>query len=386
MTSTDMKYASEKQPRRRCRAAHAGTPATPPGTGALRRRTRPKPGRTGCGSFRPSCGGWWRPHLPAGLPSGLGEFPFAFPTPVDAPLNGGPASEAAEPVAGAQFLSRSFSNPAGTRPYKLFVPSGYTGQPVALVVMLHGCTQSPDDFAAGTGMNELAEAEGFLVVYPGQPQSAHPQKCWKWFSAADQQRGRGEPSLIAGITRQVMRDYAVDPRRVYVAGMSAGGAAAAIMAETYPELYAAAGVHSGLACGAARDLPSALAAMKGGAAAGHGAARYVPQGRTVPVVVFHGDRDTTVSPRNADAVAAQSAPQGNRIETRTGQTRGGHAFTCTVRRDAAGNVGSEQWTVHGAGHAWSGGRAAGSFTDPRGPDASREMLRFFREHPHPMPA
>lgn len=322
-------------------------------------------------------------HLPSGLLDGSGDVGLGRSLPGGFPLPHGPAARAAAPPPGAQFLARTFSNQAGSRPYKLFVPSRYTGQPVALVVMLHGCTQSPDDFAAGTGMNDAAEEQVFLVVYPGQPQSAHPQKCWKWFSAGDQQRGSGEPSLIAGITRQVMADFAVDPRRVYVAGLSAGGAAAAIMGETYPDLYAAVGVHSGLACGAAHDLPSALAAMRGGGS-GH---RAGGGGRAVPTIVFHGDRDTTVSPRNADAVVAQSAPDANGpTQTTSGQPPGGHEFHRTVRRDAAGNAMTEQWTIHGAGHAWSGGSASGSYTDPRGPDATQEMLRFFREHPHPAPA
>ena len=280
---------------------------------------------------------------------------------------------------GGQFLARSFANAAGTRPNKLFVPKSYRGRPVPLVVMLHGCTQSPDDFATGTGMNRAAEAEECLVVYPGQTSQANAQKCWNWFNADDQRRDRGEPSLIAGITREVMRDYAVDPARVYVAGLSAGGAAAAIMAETYPELYAAACVHSGLACGAARDMNSAFAAMRSGAAGRPGAG---PRG--VPVIVFHGDRDSTVNPRNADAVVAQSSA-GGPVEVRRGQIAGGHAFECVVRRDASGRAVTEQWTVHGGGHAWFGGNAAGSYTDPRGPDATAEMLRFFREHPHPAP-
>jgi poly(hydroxyalkanoate) depolymerase family esterase len=244
------------------------------------------------------------------------------------------------------------------------------------VVMLHGCTQSPDDFAAGTGMNRAAEADGFLAVYPGQTQSANAQKCWNWFNTADQLRGGGEPSLIAGITREVMAEYAVDPARVYVAGLSAGGAAAAIMARAYPDLYAAAGVHSGLACGAARDLNSAMTAMRSGAA-GYGGGGE----RVVPTIVFHGDLDNTVSPRNADAVVTQVTAEGS-TEVRSGRVPGGHAFECVVRRDTDGRVVTEQWTVHGGGHAWFGGSTSGSYTDPRGPDATGEMLRFFREHPN----
>jgi poly(hydroxyalkanoate) depolymerase family esterase len=282
---------------------------------------------------------------------------------------------------GAQFVAGSFGAEAGRRTYKLYIPSIYRNGPMPLVVMLHGCTQSPDDFAAGTRMNALAEEHGLLVLYPAQPSSANAQKCWNWFSPGDQRRDQGEPSLIAGMTRQVMREHAVDPRRVYVAGLSAGGAAAAILGQAYPDLYAAVGVHSGLACGVARDIPSAFAAMRQGAVGAP--LRTSDAQRVIPTIVFHADRDTTVHPRNGDQVIAQSgaaAATGLRTEMQRGQVVGGHAYSRTIHADAEGRTVLEQWLIHGGGHAWSGGSPAGSYTDPRGPDASREMLRFFLEH------
>jgi len=280
---------------------------------------------------------------------------------------------------GSRFIEASFGNASGSRDYRLFIPSSYHGQAVPLIVMLHGCTQSPDDFAAGTRMNFAAEAQPCLVAYPAQPSAANQAKCWNWFRAGDQQRGTGEPALIAGITRQIMRDYAVDPTRVYVAGLSAGAAAAAIMAATYSDLYAAVGVHSGLACGAATDLPSALIAMRQGG--GSGRAARSGDRPIVPTIVFHGDRDTTVHPGNGDQVIAQSIEAtSTQRHVHRGQVAGGHAYTRTVHRDAGGRSVLEHWQIHGAGHAWSGGSPAGSYTDPQGPDATGEMLRFFLEH------
>jgi poly(hydroxyalkanoate) depolymerase family esterase len=285
---------------------------------------------------------------------------------------------------GTKFIAGIYRNPAGSRAYRLFIPSNYQGQPLPLIVMLHGCTQSPDDFAAGTRMNFIAEEQTCLVVYPAQPSEANQAKCWNWFRTGDQQRGRGEPSLIAGITRQIMRDYSVDPKRVYIGGLSAGAAAAAIMGATYHDLYAAIGIHSGLACGAAIDLPSAFAAMRqGGLATSSGSGdRIIPTGGpTVPTIVFHGDRDMTVHPSNADHILEQSArtTSTQKILYR-GRVPGGHAYTRAVHTDASGRGIFEHWNIHGAGHAWSGGSPAGSYTDPRGPDATREMLRFFLEH------
>ncbi|WP_370266223.1 extracellular catalytic domain type 1 short-chain-length polyhydroxyalkanoate depolymerase [Hyphomonas atlantica] len=272
-----------------------------------------------------------------------------------------------------RFRTRRYSAVAGSRDYKLYVPASLPTGPVPLVVMLHGCTQSPDDFAAGTRMNELAEEQGFLVAYPAQSKAANVKKCWNWFSAADQMREQGEPSLIAGITREIMAEHAVDPGRVYVAGLSAGGAAAAIMGAVYPELYAAVGVHSGLPRGAARDMASAFAAMQGANVA------TVPvSGQVVPTIVFHGDGDKTVHPANAESVITQ-ASAGNRftVKSEDGRAAGDVAWQRTVHTDAGGRAVLENWTIRGAGHAWSGGSQAGTYTDPNGPDASREMLRFF---------
>jgi poly(hydroxyalkanoate) depolymerase family esterase len=282
---------------------------------------------------------------------------------------------------GGRFVERSYTNSAGTRSYKLYIPSGYTGQAVPLIVMLHGCTQNPDDFAAGTRMNERAEEHTFLVAYPAQAGNANMQKCWNWFQAADQQRGRGEPSLIAGITRQVVDEYEVAEGRVYVAGMSAGGAMAAIMGATYPDLYAAIGVHSGLAPGSAHDLSSAFTAMRQG---GPGvAAPNEARTEIVPTIVFHGDRDTTVHPRNGERLLTIAGGQNGsspRVRTRQGRAPGGYEYTRFSYHDANGRALLERWSVHGLGHAWSGGSYPGSYTDPRGPDASAEMARFFEQH------
>jgi poly(hydroxyalkanoate) depolymerase family esterase len=276
---------------------------------------------------------------------------------------------------GASFTTATYSNAAGTRRYKLYIPSLSTSERLPLIVMLHGCTQSPDDFAAGTRMNALAEQQGFLVAYPAQHALANAKHCWNWFKPDDQRRDQGEPSLIAGITLEIMRNHPVDPRRIYIAGLSSGGAAAAIMGETYSELYAAVGVHSGLPAGAASDLPSAFDAMR------FGATIKVRSTKVIPTIIFHGDEDPIVHPRNGDAVAAQAlgSATGLRRRTQHGLAPGGRAYSRTIYTDHEGRTICEQWRIVGTGHAWAGGSPTGSHTDPHGPDASKEMVRFFFE-------
>jgi poly(hydroxyalkanoate) depolymerase family esterase len=305
-------------------------------------------------------------------------------------------------VAPGAFTTHRFRNHAGARSYKLFVPTAKPSKPAPLVVMLHGCTQSADDFAAGTQMNRLAEEHGFLVVYPEQAPNANGSRCWNWFKTQDQLRDSGEPSLIAGITREVAERHAVDPRRIYVAGLSAGASMAVILGETYPELYAAIGAHSGLPYGAAHDMPSAFAAMAGGRAGmpdvsklsgmtnlpGSTAVRKKAT-RFVPTIVFHGDQDHTVGQGNGSEIAEQavSALAGEAAapvlapRTHKGVSPRGRAVSRTVYADETGQPRVESWLLHGAGHAWSGGHASGSFTDGAGSDASAEMVRFFLAQP-----
>jgi poly(hydroxyalkanoate) depolymerase family esterase len=280
------------------------------------------------------------------------------------------------------FIDDVYTNAAGSRAYKLYIPGSYAGQPLPLIVMLHGCYQTPDDFAHGTQMNLIAEQAGCFVVYPAQAHSANTSNCWNWYEPLDQRRDHGEPSIIAGITRTIAAFYHIDGRRIYVAGLSAGGAMAAIMAATYPEIYAAVGIHSGLPYGAAHDYMSALNAMQNG---------YTPANvlcradDTVPTIVFHGDLDTTVHPMNAERMLAQvidaiepcAGPVTvNYVESALPQADT-YAYTRTIRVNEEDRIFAEHWLVHGAGHAWCGGSARGTFTDEKGPDASYEMMRFF---------
>ncbi len=284
-------------------------------------------------------------------------------TPVHPASNDGPGT----------FTEASFTHADSTRSYKLYTPPhamAQPAQPLPLVLMLHGCTQNPDDFAAGTGMNALALAHGFVALYPAQNQKSNSQRCWNWFTPADQQRDTGEAAWLAALVQQITQLRAIDPARVYVAGLSAGGAMASILGHTHPDVFAAVGVHSGLACGVASNLISALSAMKNG--------RSTAAARSkLPTIVFHGDADTTVHPHNADAVLQTAIGH----TPTTPHTTRGEGYTRTTYQAADGRSIAENWTLHGIGHAWSGGSAEGSYTDPLGPDASTEMWRFFAAHP-----
>lgn len=273
---------------------------------------------------------------------------------------------------GAQFFSGTFECSAGKRDYRLYIPSNCGQGQRPLIVMLHGCKQDPVDFAIGTQMNAIAEEHGLYVLYPAQPVQANPMACWNWFNPKDQVRDSGEPSILAGMTRQIMSQHNIDHQRVYVAGLSAGGAMAAVLGATYPDIYGGIGVHSGLPYQVANDVVSAFAAMRGEVKVSRNP-HAIPR---IPIIVFHGEADATVHPTNADKIVASQAQAGDTTEA---EISSGRTYTRKITRDRSGKVWNEHWLIHRGKHGWSGGSTEGSFTEPHGPDASREMVRFFLE-------
>ena len=271
--------------------------------------------------------------------------------------------------------------------------------PAPMVVMLHGCTQDPSSFAAATAMNDTADRHGFVVMYPGQPRGRNPQGCWNWFAAEHQQLGVGEPELIAGMARALLTEESrqtVDRRRMFVAGLSSGGAMALILAVCYPDLFAAVAVHSGLPYRAADNLGTAYAAMGGAinTPGADGEAIHAAMGqhvRPVPGLVIHGMADRTVAPQNSRHILGQlmhanhlAAPScahdpARPTASQRGRVAGGLSYTHNRWTDADGTLMHASIDIDGLGHAWSGGVAGGSYTDPRGPSASESIWAFFAE-------
>lgn len=304
-----------------------------------------------------------------------------FQPPFAAPMTNPMANPVADAIpAGASFKAERFDCAAGSRDYLTYVPASAGDGIQGMVVMLHGCTQTHADFARGTGMNALAEEHRLIVVYPQQSRGDNAQSCWNWFSIGDQRRGRGEPEIIARMALDVAGHHEVPQDRIFVAGLSAGAAMAVILGQTHPEVFAAVGAHSGLPFAIAKDVPSAFAAM-GGNGASEAVARQ--DAKPTPTIVFHGSADQTVHPRNGDRIAADTlaaGPDQTVIDNQTGKT-GTRQFRRDITATSEGRVLAEHWVIEGLGHAWSGGKPGGSYTDPNGPDASTEMVRFFLDQP-----
>jgi poly(hydroxyalkanoate) depolymerase family esterase len=340
---------------------------------------------------------WWT-KLPGHGQAGWSPPVNGVLQPPAPPTGGGtmppPGGGTTRPGKGASF-SGSYTSSAGTRAYRGYVPSSYKpGTPVPLVVVLHGCTQSADVIRQLSRFDQLAEAKHFITVFPEQPSSANSQSCWNFFQDAHTHRGSGEPALIAGITDWVQQHYAIDPKRIYVAGLSAGAAMASVMGATYPDKYAAIGVGSGCeyaataACAGYKSADPTTAAQAAFQAMGSYA-------RPMPVIAFQGDKDTTVPPVNADQLVQQwqltaalasgdhaPAPR-SPSSTESGQVPGGRAYTVRHYDDAQGHQLIEYWTVHGMAHAWSGGCGCEKYADPQGPDETAAMFAFFKSHAMP---
>lgn len=316
--------------------------------------------------------------MPASLVGGPPKYAPPLSEGVRAQFDGTKRSDHTAPTDlpnGARFEHDTFSCIAGSRNFRTYVPASAVNGVTGVVMMLHGCTQMPEDFAAGTGMNSLAETHGFIAVYPAQSRGANAQSCWNWFSRGDQKRDKGEPAILAGIARQVCSAHNVQHDKCCVAGLSAGAAMAVILGEAYPDLFAAVGAHSGLPFGAAKDVSSAFGAMAGNIPAQTNA----EVSHFTRTVVFHGTSDSTVHPRNGAAIMDRAMTQGSPQSVESvaeGHAQGRH-YTCRISSSIEGRLNAEHWMIDGQGHAWSGGHPTGSYTDPKGPDASAEMIRFF---------
>ena len=296
-----------------------------------------------------------------------------------------------EPTPG-RWINRRHSGPHGSRQYDIYLPAGLPARAkVSMVMLLHGCRQSSIEFAVESGFTTAADAGGFVVVAPRQELQHQLQRCWRWYDSTHQRRDGGEPAILKDIVDEVLAEdveFRIDRRRVYTAGLSAGGAMALILATTYPDVFAAAGVHSATAYRSATQSLSALGAMAARRAVpSHGGIR----GEMAPVVLIHGTDDRVVRPPNADRIVDQwlasrdaAGPKGlNRVRP-LATTR---AFVVDGRRcirtrwyTARGRRVLEYWRIDGLGHAWSGGRSKGSFIDRTGPRAADVMWTFFHRH------
>jgi poly(hydroxyalkanoate) depolymerase family esterase len=344
-------------------------------TAVIRKALSGEPAESGAGNAKA------RPHSPSArvipLPPRrpLGETlralrarPPVPPAPVHPPEP--------EPDLGERFLRRTYRDAVGSLDYRLYVPADREGRDLALILMLHGCGQDPEDFALGTQMNALAEEFGLIVAYPRQTRRANPSACWNWFDRRHQSRGAGEPAKLAGLAKALAKEFGIRKERVFAAGLSAGGAMAEVLAATYPDVFDAIGIHSGLPYKSAVDVPSAFAAMKGG-----GPDDPIPPDagdRRVRKIVIHGLADSTVNPINSERIV-EELERGETPLTRTDldwDIAAGHVSR-TALEDEDGRAVAEQWLVEGGGHAWFGGDPRGSYTESVGLDASRVMVRFF---------
>ena len=302
---------------------------------------------------------------------------------------------------GGSWVTATAKTSTGSLDYKVWVPADYRKtKPAPLVLMLHGCLQGPEDLAALSQMNSLADKETFLVVYPQQTAAANALRCWNWFDPKHQDRGAGEPSLIAAAINDVRASYRVREQQIYVVGISAGGAMAVLMAAAYPEIFAAVGVIAAPEYKAASTVQGGLAAMKNGGPdpTQQGLAAYQAMQKSgarkkkrIPLMDIQGTKDPYVNPINSDQLVAQWVQTNDLLDdgkdndsitkspvTAEGAVPNGYSYTKYSYRDRKGHVVVEKLVVNGLGHAWSGSTTANQFADAKGPDATMEIWRFFR--------